>query len=435
MREVCGLRLRRSGSHQIFAITWITYAGFYFCRKNLSIVLPMLHGISGLGNLELANIVFGYSLLYAIGQFGCGFLSDYFGPGRIVGAGLLLVVGSNLLMGVHASPLWLLVFACVNGIGQSTGWSGLVKIMASWFSSHRRGIVMAWWGTNYVLGGFLATAFATWAVAQNVLAPQLGWRRGFLFPAFVLLVITLAFFAFSKDAPEEAKSEKESANLQKERLQWNDLAVLLRNRSIWTIGAAYFFLELCRYALMFWLPFYMVNSLRYSLATSGYVSSLYELVGVAGAVLAGYVSDRFMQSRRAPVSSIMLCGFGIVTLGQMTLAGHGLIGTAIAVSLAGLLSYGPDTLLSGAAAQDIGQEKATATASGLIDGIGHLGSLFSPYLVVYVSEHYGWERLFVVLAAASFVAAAILIPMWNLRPEDQQGSQAVRQECETQDAR
>ena len=116
---------------RIFAITWITYAGFYFCRKNLSIVLPMLHGMPGMGNFELADIVFGYSLLYAIGQFGCGFLSDYFGPGKVVGTGLVLVVGSNIFMGLHASPLWLLAFACINGVGQSTGWSGLVKMMAS----------------------------------------------------------------------------------------------------------------------------------------------------------------------------------------------------------------------------------------------------------------------------------------------------------------
>lgn len=418
----------KAGRRQIFAITWITYAGYYFCRKNFSIVLPMLHGISGLGNIELANIVFGYSLLYATGQFGCGFLSDYFGPVRIVGAGLVLVVGSNLLMGLHASPLWLLTLSCLNGIGQSTGWSGLVKIMAGWFSSHQRGIVMAWWGTNYVLGGFLATAFATWTVTQQLLAPELGWRRGFLFPAVVLLIITTAFFNFARATPEEAELYPADAHatprVHSDRSSWGDLAALLRSRFVWTIGTAYFFLELCRYALMFWLPFYMVNQLHYSLQASGYVSSLYELVGIAGALLAGYISDRFMQSRRAPVSCIMLCGLGIVALAQQAFVRYGLVGTAIAISLAGILSYGPDTLLSGAAAQDIGDVKATATAAGLIDGIGHLGSLFSPYLVVYVSGRFGWDRLFVIFAGAAFVGSAVLIPVWNLKPTERRDPQS-----------
>jgi sugar phosphate permease len=163
----------------------------------------------------------------------------------------------------------------------------------------------------------------------------------------------------------------------------------------------------------------MVDHLKYSLQLSGYVSSLYELVGITGAVLAGYLSDRFMQSRRAPVAAAMLCGLGIVMLIQPALTRFGFIGTAVAISLAGMLSYGPDTLLSGAGAQDIGEAKAAATASGLVDGIGHLGALISPYLVVLVSERYGWDRLFLIFAGVAFVAGAVLLPIRNLRLNDQ----------------
>jgi sugar phosphate permease len=406
----------------VFIITWITYAGFYFCRKNLGIVLPMLHGISGLRSSELANVVFGYSLMYAVGQFGFGFLSDRIGAKRVVAGGMLLVVCSNLLMGVHASFLWLLVFGCLNGIGQSTGWSGLVKMMASWFSSDIRGIVMAWWGTNYVLGGFLATSFATWAVTENIFFPNMGWRLGFVLPALILLAITILFSLSVSGTPEEkgfpSEAPHQQPGLLPDRSNWSDLLALLAKPSLWTISISYFFLELCRYALMFWLPFYMVNRLKYSFQAAGYLSSLYELIGIAGALLAGYVSDRFMQSRRAPISAMMLFGLGCVLLMQPALAACGLVGTGIAISLSGVLSYGPDTLLSGAAAQDIGNVRATGTASGLVDGIGHLGSLFSPYVVVYVSEHYGWDRLFLVLAGSAFLAAAVLIPSWKLKPED-----------------
>jgi len=412
---------------QVFAITWVTYAGFYFCRKNLGIVLPMLHGISGLRSSELANVVFGYSLMYAVGQFFFGFLSDRIGAKRVVAGGMLLVVGSNLFMGMHASLLWLLLFGCLNGIGQSTGWSGLVKMMASWFSSDIRGIVMAWWGTNYVLGGFLATSFATWAVTERVFLPKMGWRLGFLLPALILLGITILFSFGVSGTPEEKGFSSEAPRQQPamlpDRSNWSDLLTLLGKPSLWTISIAYFFLELCRYALMFWLPFYMVDRLKYGYQAAGYLSSLYELIGIVGALLAGYISDRFMQSRRAPISAMMLFGLGCVMLMQPALAAYGLVGTGIAISLSGVLSYGPDTLLSGAAAQDIGTARATGTASGLVDGIGHLGALFSPYVVVYVSEHFGWDRLFLVLAGAAFVAAAVLIPSWGRKPEDHYDTQ------------
>ena len=407
------------GQRKTFAVTWITYAGFYLCRKNLSIVLPLLVGVAGLRSIQLANIVFGYSLFYAIGQFGFGFLSDRIGPKRVVGAGLLLIVGSNIMMGLHASLLWLLVFACLNGVGQSTGWSGLVKTMASWFSHENRGIVMAWWGTNYVLGGFLATTFATWAVAEHSLLAQLGWARGFLFPALLLSVITLVFLMQVKDKPAHMNSHSRQSEVPpsttSDRTSWADLKALLLKPSLWTIGISYFFLELCRYSLMFWLPYYMMQQLHFGVATAGYLSSLYELVGIVGALLAGYISDRFNQSRRAPVSAVMLCGLGLVMLFQPVLARSGFAGIAFLISLAGLLSYGPDTLLSGAAAQDIGETRSAATASGLIDGIGHLGAIFSPYVVISMSERYGWDCFFLVFAATAFLAGLVLLPLWNLK--------------------
>lgn len=410
------------GQRKIFAVTWITYSGFYLCRKNLSIVLPLLAGIAGLRSIELANIVFGYSLLYAIGQFGFGFLSDKIGPKRVVGAGLLIIVISNLMMGLHASAVWLLLFACLNGVGQATGWSGLVKMMANWFSPENRGVIMAWWATNYVLGGFLAATFATWAVTQRWLLPKLGWARGFLFPALVLSIIVPLFFSQVSDAPAVSTARGRLGDSHPAKLDqttWADLAALLCKPSLWAIGVSYFFLELCRYALMFWLPYYMVQRLRYGVQRAGFLSSLYELVGIVGALLAGYISDRFNQCRRAPVSVVMLFGLGVVMTFQPLLAHWGLVGIGFAISLAGLLSYGPDTMLSGAAAQDVGETRAAGTATGLIDGIGHLGALFSPYVVVCVSERYGWDCLFLVFACTAFLAGLALLPIWNFRgPSD-----------------
>ncbi|MGA7258195.1 MAG: MFS transporter [Terracidiphilus sp.] len=412
-----------SGQRRIFAVTWIAYAGFYLCRKNLSVALPLLNNLSGLHAIDLANIVFGYSVVYAFSQFGWGPLSDRIGAKRVVGAGLLLAAASNVFMGVHASWIWLLVFACLNGAGQSTGWSGLVKTMAIWFSPTDRGIVMAWWSTNYVLGGFLATAFATWAVVEPWLLPQLGWRRGFLFPAVLLLAIAFLFLAGAKETPQAAdlppQMQSGSVAIHTVRSNWSVLAALLCKPSLWMLSISYFFLELCRYALMFWLPLYMVTRLKYSIQASGYLSSLYELIGIAGAILAGYVSDRFHQSRRAPISAILLCGLGAVLLFEPALTRFGLLGTAAAISLAGIFSFGPDTLLSGAGAQDIGEPKAAATAAGLVDGIGHLGAIVSPYAVYFLSRHYGWDSLFFGLAVSAFLAAAVLIPMWNLKPSEQ----------------
>ena len=89
----------------------------------------------------------------------------------IVTTGLLVAVVSNLLLGLAPSLTMIVLFACLNGAGQSAGWPGLVKNMAAWFRLRERGIVMAWWTTNYVIGGFVGTVFATFVVTSPWLVP------------------------------------------------------------------------------------------------------------------------------------------------------------------------------------------------------------------------------------------------------------------------
>jgi sugar phosphate permease len=417
--------------YRIFGITWLTYAGFYLCRKNVSVEIPLLEHRFGYSTDQLAHVVFAFSLLYALGQFVFGPLSDRFGARVIVGTGLFVVVASNILLGLQSSFIMLVALAVIGGAGQATGWSGLVKTMACWFKREERGVVMAWWGTNYVLGGFLATIFATFAATSHVFLPSLRWRRGFLFPALVLVGIALIYVLGVRNQPsdvglldieDEVEGDRKlehEASLNSESLvpkAYTVIRDLLTHRGIWIIGIMYFFLTLTRYSFLFWLPLYMTQRLRYSPSDAGYTSSLYELVGFAGAIVAGYASEKLFQSRRFPVGSLMLFGLAATTLVHPYLASLGHAANAVSIALIGIMTYGPDTLMSGAAAQDIGSAKAAATASGLIDGIGHLGEIVSPFVVAYVTARFGWDVLFYVFVLFALIGATLLATHWNYVP-------------------
>ena len=82
--------------YRIFALTWLAYAGFYLCRKNMSVMIPLLKVELGYTTEELAWMLTGYSVIYMLGQFANGMLSDRFGPRLIVGVGLVIAVVSNV---------------------------------------------------------------------------------------------------------------------------------------------------------------------------------------------------------------------------------------------------------------------------------------------------------------------------------------------------
>lgn len=409
--------------HRIFAVTWLSYAGFYLCRKNFSVVMPLLTSELGFTRTDLAWILTGYSLIYMLGQFANGLLSDRYGSRFIVVAGLIVSVSSNITMGLGASVFLFMVMMWSNGYGQSTGWPGLIKIMAAWFRHEERGVVMAWWCTCYVVGGFAATVFATYCATTDTFLADLGWRRAFWAPAILLTIIGAVYAILVRDRPSDVGlpdlPEPGGAASASSQATWKGNTALLRSvlsdSALWVTGAMYFFTKMTRYAFLFWLPLYMTEALDYSDSTAGYTSSVYELMGILGVLLAGYASDKLFQARRFPVGALMLYGLALSLLLHPTLSELGVWANAASIGVIGIMTFGPDALMSGAASMDIGSQRGAATAAGLINCMGSCGQLVSPLLVAYVADQFGWNSMFYLFVVFALISGTLLATKWNYR--------------------
>src|SRR5262249_16686363 len=167
-------------TERMFGASWLSYFSYYFTRKNLSVTKKRIHEQLGLSTEDLRDIDTAFLSAYAIGQVVNGFLADRIGPRRMVGFGMIAsslaaiafpftdrVIGA--VLGAYFA------FSAVNGLVQSTGWPGNGKLMASWFSTARRGEIMGWWSTCYQAGGLCATWAASWLLG-------FGWRAAYVVP-------------------------------------------------------------------------------------------------------------------------------------------------------------------------------------------------------------------------------------------------------------
>lgn len=412
-----------SWPYRIFGVSWIAYASFYLCRKNFSIIIPLLVVQGDFSTETLAHIVFAFSAAYAVGQFLFGALTDHFGPRLTVTAGMLISAGAMGLIGASNSVIAMTLIQALNGLAQASGWSGLVKLMGSWFPMRRRGITMAWWSTNYVVGGFFATALATVALTSSWLS-SVAWRRVAWAPAIVLGVVAVVFACSVRNSPVDAglpavtpvKTEQEEPSSgAHDGTSWRHRLRFITPAFI-HLAAAYFFVKLIRYTFTFWLPLYLTQQWRLlSKQQVGYLSSGFELAGVLGVLAAGYLSDKLFRSRKFSVGVLMLIGLGVTScigsqLGFIDVSGvAGVWSIALFLAILGMFTYGPDTLLVGAAAQDVSRRGKMGATVGMVDGIGSLGVLISPYLVAHVLPIYGWSVLFDILGVLAFLSAAILL--------------------------
>jgi len=408
---------------QIFSVTWLAYFGMYFCRKNFSVVMPVLSRELHTSKDEFAVVITVYSLMYMIGQFLNGYLSDRHGPRLIVGIGLLLSVISNLMMGWMGTVGSFLFLMGLNGFGQSSGWSGLIKNLTPWFKKKERGVVMSYWTTCYVIGGMAATAFATYWLSNQIIMANLSWRRAFLAPSILLLLISLVYILMARNSPTDVNLESFEKSTDtpkgKQKGKTAQLAVL-KNGAVWIAAIMYFFVKFTRYAFLFWLPLYLSEALKYSDQQAGYTSIAYEAFGFFGILAAGYASDYLFKSRRFPISSIMLFCLAFVLYLQPHLSPLGIVPTIVSIGLIGFFTYGPDSIMSGAAAMDFGKNHGAALAAGVINGVGSAGQLLSPVAVAYVSGKYGWDALFGLFVIVTLIAAILLILKWNYGKENQE---------------
>ncbi|MFM7199744.1 MAG: MFS transporter [Myxococcota bacterium] len=406
----------RSYQIRTFVLTWLSYAGFYLTRKPVSVVKARLQDEQGISTATLGLMDTGYLTAYAIGQFVSGMLGDRLGARKLLALGMLGTALCSVAFGMSGSGMLLVLFWCLNGFFQSSGWPGNIKAMTPWFGSTSRGKVMGVWSTCYQVGGIVGTALAAWLLAQY------GWRSPFFVPAVLVAGVGLLIFFFLVQHPRDvglqgegvSPSDSTSSTPPSPVEQEAPLGVLetLKLPGILNLGAAYFCLKLIRYTLLFWLPYYLSKVLLYPEDTAGYLSTSFEVGGVVGAIVVGYLSDKYFAGRRVTVAAPLVFCIGGAMLIYLQVGTWGMWFNAGAMALVGFLLFGPDSLLSGAAAQDLGGARAAGSAAGVINGMGSVGAILQGQVTSVVAEQYGWNTLFYVLVGLSTAGALALLPLF-----------------------
>ena len=149
---------------------------------------------------------------------------------------------------------------------------------------------------------------------------------------------------------------------------------------------------------------------------NGYLSLPFELGGIIGSIGVGWLSDRFFRTRRLWLTSPLLLLLGGALLLYQRVGGAGVVINVALLALVGFLLFGPDSLLSGTTAQDLGGRHATARVAGIINGMGSVGAIFSPMLVARITERLGWDALFLGFCGLTGLSSLLLAVSATLVP-------------------
>ena len=390
---------------QVFFSAWVLYAGYYICRKDIGPTTG-----PGISHFALSLICFGAA--YSIAQFVGGTLADSIGARRTALAGAAISILCTSLLAFHSLPALQLILLVGNGLGQGLGWPAMLRLLGEWFHSGERDRVLGWWSTSYILGGVLATALTAWLIAHTRAVVLAGFEPAYLVSSAVLLLAALFFFFGTSHLAQVVPPESlppaftlaDSTDMRTQVRAWRQI---LTNRRIQVISVAYFFLKMTRYTLLFWLPLYLTSSLGYTQHSADHFASYFELFGFLGPLFAAYAVRRSFGERRMALGAGMLFALAFICLLHPVLAGSGWFGTAVSISLMGILIYGADVLMSAMAVLDAVPDQLHGRAAGFVNGIASIGQTLSPFLVTIFVLHFGWTKLFDLFVFFALVAGGV----------------------------
>jgi len=396
----------------LWIVAWIDRVNIGFVKLRMLDDLGWNEAIYGLG----AGIFF---LGYFLFEVPSNLLLQKIGAKKTIMRITLGWGAVSILMMFASTPELFYVLRFLLGVFEAGFYPGIILYLTYWFPANRRakafGMFMSASAFAGVIGGPIAGWIMTsmggvWGLAE--------WQWVFIIegiPSIILGIVTLFYLT---DRPHQAKwlTVEERAFVQSELdnevhgdEKQHSMLGALKGKTIWLFILIFFCIIAANSSLTFYGPTLVANVGVTDPLAVGWIMAGISLLGAAGMISAGFISDRTGESRiqtsiSAALGAIGLAGaalmLNISPIGAIACLALALVGTMSAIPVFWQM---PNRFLIGAAA---------AGGVALINSIANLAGFFAPTMLGSLKDRTGSlaPGLFIV-AGVEFLATILILAL------------------------
>jgi ACS family glucarate transporter-like MFS transporter len=384
-------------------------------RTTISVAAPELTSALQLSKQQIGWLFLAFTAAYAAAQLPGGALGQRFGPRAVfTGVGLLgviatlatalspYVVGGAALLGV------LLLAQALLGLGQGPIFPVFATVVERWFPSRQFALANGTISSGMLLGGALTPPLLVAMIAA------LGWQQAVLWTALPALVLTVIWWRFGRDRPQQharvtpAELAELDAVPPAPPLTFKRMLGVLRDRNILLLALSYLCMNVVFYMISFWSFMYLVEQRGLKGLESGVMAMIPWIGAAVGAAVGGVLADR-LAARYGATRGYRLLPLVSLPIGAVMLVAIPAAGSALLAVAALTLAFFAMEVNEGpywAATMRVARAD-TGAATGVLNTGGNIGGIVCQPMVAALVAGGDWTSAWVIGAAFAALAAVL----------------------------
>lgn len=301
------------------------------------------------------------------------------------------------------------------GVAEAGLAPGLLLYLTYWFPSYRRARMTVLWFIAIPISGMIGGPLSGLIMDRmSGVHGWFGWQWMFVIEAIPTVVVGLLVLAVLKDSVQEANwLTQDEKNLVKQELAQDNqhkeghasVKEFIADKRLWLLAGIYFCVVMGQYAITFWLPTLIRNSVISDNWHIGLLTSLPYMCAIVVMILAGRSGDHF-QERRWHLIIPMCAGALALTFATLFASNLTLSLICLCIAASGVLTASslfwmlPTNFLGGVSA---------AAGIAAVNSFANLAGFCSPYLIGWVTTNTGSNAIGMFLITAVLIFGASLV--------------------------
>jgi sugar phosphate permease len=311
-------------------------------------------------------------------------------------------------MGTIDSLVMGLLFYSIVGFAGAAPITLSAKLLGIWFRKTKRGVAQS----------YIVTPSFLWEGVLGVLIPiimlSFDWRSVWYIFGGLSLCFSGLVFVFIRNNPLDQSIASGNPKI-KELKTTKPTPKLISNKPLgstdvlkigftWHLGLILALYLLLIIPIVVFLVTYLITEAGLTQGEAGIVYSTFAIASIIGGYALGFISDRISRKYILTVINIM---FAVFLLALISFGDNFVI---INILVAGLGFAGGETIIISAIIADYFPLNVLGTASGVINGIGGVGSILGPLIVGYLATaNNSFVPPFQMIAFLAFILAVLTL--------------------------